>query len=116
MAFVVASTREEGGRVSRDAGEGDAILTEVRSRIDALDDRLVDLLAERFAAVADAARLKQPHGIPPLTPRRFAAVLARVMARAERRGLDPASARRIWETIHEEALRIEARVMAGRET
>lgn len=94
------------------ASEGDTILGGVRARIDALDDDLVDLLAQRFAAVAEAARLKQPHGIAPLTPRRFAAVLARVTARAEARGLDPGAARRIWEAIHDEALRLEADVMA----
>jgi chorismate mutase len=99
--------------MSSEPGEGDAILAEVRARIDAFDDHLVDLLAQRFAAVAEAARLKRPHGIPPLTPRRFAAVLARVTARARSRGLDPESAQRIWEAIHDEALRLEARVMAA---
>ncbi|WP_439578938.1 chorismate mutase [Elioraea sp.] len=96
-----------------DVDEGDAILAEVRTRIDALDDALVDLLAQRFAAVAQAARLKQPYGIPPLTPRRFAAVLTRVTGRAHERGLDSEAARRIWEAIHDEALRLEARVMGG---
>jgi chorismate mutase-like protein len=99
--------------MSGDRGEGDAILAEVRARIDALDDALVDLLARRFAAVAEAARLKRPHGIPPLTPRRFAAVLARVRARAQARGLDPETAERLWHAIHEEALALEARVMAA---
>lgn len=99
--------------MSNEPGEGDTILAEVRARIDAIDDDLVDLLAQRFAAVAEAARLKRPHGIPPLTPRRFAAVLARVTARARSRGLDPEAAQRIWETIHDEALRLEARVMAA---
>jgi chorismate mutase len=40
-------------------------------------------------------------------------VLARVTARAGQRGLDPEAAQRIWETIHDEALRLEARVMAA---
>jgi chorismate mutase len=70
-------------------------LPRFRARINALNDHLVDLLAQRFAAVAEAARLKRPYGIPPLTPRRFAAVLARVTARARSRGLDPPSAQRI---------------------
>jgi chorismate mutase len=81
--------------MSNEPGEGDAILPKVRARIDALDDHLVDLLAQRFARVAEAARLKRPHGIPPLTPRRFAAVPARVLARARSRGLDHPSAQRI---------------------
>lgn len=101
--------------MEREAGatdEGEAILAGVRARIDALDDALVDLLAQRFAAVAEAARLKRPHGIPPLTPRRFAAVLARVRARAAERGLDPAIAERLWHAIHDAAVALEARVMA----
>jgi chorismate mutase len=103
----------DGAGMGGDSEEGDAILAGVRARIDALDDDLVDLLARRFAAVAEAARLKRPHGIPPLPPRRFAVVLARVAARAEARGLDPEAARRIWEAIHDEALRLEAQVMAA---
>lgn len=97
--------------MSGELDEGDVILAGVRARIDALDDALVDLLAQRFAAVAEAARLKAPHGIAPLTPRRFAAVLARVTRRAQERGLAPEAARRVWETIHDEALRLEGRVM-----
>lgn len=60
--------------MSGELDEGDVILAGVRARIDALDDALVDLLAQRFAAVAEAAR-------------------------------------RVWETIHDEALRLEGRVM-----
>jgi chorismate mutase len=93
--------------------EGDVILAGVRGRIDALDDRLVDLLAESFAAVGEAARLKAPHGIPPLTPRRFQTVLARVTARAAARGLDTTLVQRLWTEIHDAALAHEAAVMAA---
>ncbi len=92
-------------------GEGNELLAPLRKQIDALDDQLVALLAQRFALVADVARLKAPAGIAPLTPNRFQAVLARVSARAEACGLDPLVVRRIYDTMHDEACRLEAGII-----
>ncbi len=95
-----------------DIGEGNELLAPLRAQIDALDQQLVTLLAQRFAVVASVARLKAPVGIAPLTPNRYQDVLAKVTARAEECGLDPQSVRRIYDTMHEEACRLEARVIA----
>jgi para-aminobenzoate synthetase component 1 len=50
------------------------VLAEPRAAIDAVDDRLLALLAERFAIVSEIAELKRKHGIPTLQPSRVEAM------------------------------------------
>lgn len=60
-----------------------------RARIDALDDAIVDLLAERAGVVATLWAQKRAAGIPVRDPAREAEIFARVRQRAVERGLDP---------------------------
>lgn len=53
-----------------------AQLLALRHEIDALDHALVTLLAQRRTVVAQVARLKASHGLPPLDPAREAAMRA----------------------------------------
>jgi isochorismate pyruvate lyase len=46
-------------------------LEELRRRIDAIDDRIVALLSERFAVVRDVAAYKAPRNIPAMIPERI---------------------------------------------
>lgn len=67
----------------------EAELARRRKALDALDDRLVELLAERAALVKDLWALKRRHQVERVDPAREAAVIARLTARATARGLDP---------------------------
>lgn len=58
-------------------------LAELRQRIDALDEEIIRLLAERAACVRDATRFKQD-GFQVAAPARQAEVFARVRALAAR--------------------------------
>jgi para-aminobenzoate synthetase component 1 len=51
--------------------DGFNVLADARRRIDAVDDRLLELLAERFAIIAEVAELKRDHGIPSLQQARM---------------------------------------------
>ncbi len=53
-------------------------LDELRSRIDAIDDRILTLLGERAAVVADVARAKSEAGLPAYDPDRERAILDRL--------------------------------------
>jgi chorismate mutase/prephenate dehydratase len=53
----------------------------LRGSIDTIDDRVLDLLAERTEVVAAIAERKRAAGTPSLDPEREAAVLARLVAR-----------------------------------
>ena len=53
-------------------------LDELRSQIDAIDDRILTLLGERAAVVSDVARAKGEAGLPAYDPDRERAILERL--------------------------------------
>lgn len=71
-------------------------LDEVRARIDALDEELVRLVAQRVRLGGDAARVKAATGLPHLDPGREAAVVRRAAAMAQQEGLDPEGVRHLF--------------------
>jgi isochorismate pyruvate lyase len=67
-----------------------ASLDEVRAAIDALDDRIIELLAERQQYVKHAAALKRGEGADAVrAPSRVEDVIAAVRSRAAAAGLAP---------------------------
>lgn len=92
-----------------------AALRALRDRIDALDDRLLDLLAERIRVAHEVAACKREHGIPARLPDRVQAVLDRCAAAGAPRGLDPGYVRALWAVIIEETCRLEERLLDAAE-
>jgi chorismate mutase len=84
-----------------------------RRAIDAIDDQLVDLLAERFAVVRAVASVKQREGLSVVQAERARAVVERNMARAAGRGLDPELVRRLWTLVIDTAHRIEDDIVSA---
>jgi chorismate mutase len=75
-------------------------LAACRGAIEAVDQRLVALLAERVALGRRTAGLKRAAGLPILDPRREAAVIRRAMEAARRHGLPEEPVREIfWQVI-----------------
>lgn len=74
-------------------------LDELRVAIDEVDDKILDLLANRGKLVDAAWRQKTAAGRAPVDAAREAHVLARHRARGEPLGLDPADVERIWRAI-----------------
>jgi len=66
-------------------------LSDLRRRIDEIDDRLVQLLSERAGIVVAVGKAKQTHGSPIYAPHREAEILSRAIAR----NTGPLSARTI---------------------
>ena len=58
------------------------VLKDFRARIDALDDKIVDLLLERFNIVREVAKVKGDHNIPTVVEDRIKEVINRVGDRA----------------------------------
>ena len=73
-------------------------LDELRRRIDAIDDRLHDLILERAELVESIAGVKQSTGQPALRPGREAEILRRLLAR-HRGGFPRPSLVRIWREL-----------------
>ena len=88
-------------------------LSDFRSRIDDIDDRLLALLGERFAVVRDVAAWKAPRGIPAVIPERIEQVRDRCAAIGLQHGLDANFVRALYALIVEEACRLEDELMTG---
>jgi 4-amino-4-deoxychorismate mutase len=99
--------RDRSGRAMKD-------LESFRRQIDAIDDRLLALLGERFAVVREVAAYKAPRGIPVVIPERVAQVRERCADEAPRHGLEPELVRRLYDLLIEEACRLEEKLMASR--
>lgn len=86
---------------------------DVRARIDALDEQLVALLAERLRLIRRASELKNaPQDAR--VPWRIEQVAGAVRARAEAVGFDPDAAERIWRAMMEECIAFEERRLSAR--
>ncbi len=88
-------------------------LQDVRERIDALDARIVPLLAERFACAREAARFKSGAAEVP-APERAARVVAQARALAEAHGAPPDAVERVYRALIDAMIEIELRLHAGR--
>lgn len=82
-------------------------LRQYRRRIDAIDDSLVTLLAERFEIVRSVGRLKARHNIPVVQSARAEEVKDRVSAMAAEQNLDPAFVRHLYEIMIDHAHTLE---------
>ncbi len=74
-------------------------LEEARDRIDEIDRRFVELLAERYAVVDDICEMKEKDGDLVKDPDREAELLAHVSRIAEDNDLSPALVRRLYDEI-----------------
>ncbi|GLS92325.1 T-protein [Psychromonas marina] len=62
-------------------------LSKLRDKIDAVDQQIIDLLAERLKLVGEVGEVKTEHGLPIYVPEREAAMLAKRRAEAESKGV-----------------------------
>lgn len=80
-------------------------LNELRAKIDKLDDRLVELLADRMSVSREIGRYKKEHAMPVLQAQRYEELLARRAAQAVELGMDREFMRTVLQFIHEESIR-----------
>ncbi|MFA6532502.1 MAG: chorismate mutase [Patescibacteria group bacterium] len=69
----------------------------LRKQIDEIDKQIVNLLAKRMQVVEKVGKYKKENNLPPLDKRRWQEVIK------TKKGF----VKKIWEIIHEEALKIE---------
>jgi chorismate mutase len=79
---------------------------EWRVRIDAIDERILELLNERSACAVEIGRIKRDAGLPIYIPEREQEILTRL---AERNPgpLDALAVRRVFERVIDESRRLE---------
>ena len=84
-------------------------MEEARDRIDDIDHRIVELLAERYAVVDDLCEMKAENGDTVKDEDREQELLDHVAAIAEAHNLSPALAQRLYEKILEPSVRRQRR-------
>lgn len=89
-----------------------AELADLRARIDELDQRLVDVVAERLAVCAEVARRKEAADTPVIQPSRVREVLTTRRQAAITAGVDPDFVEQLFRVLLTETHRIE--VAGGR--
>lgn len=89
----------------RDVDSGASDLSELRSRIDTIDDRLLRLLAERMEISREIGEFKRAHKIPVLQYHRYNSLMESRVADAAEMGLSPDFVRTIMAAVHEESVR-----------
>jgi len=88
-------------------------LASFRERIDRVDERLLDALAERVAICREVAEHKREQGIPMMQPERVAAVEARWAELAGERGLDADFGRALAREVIAEGCRVEDEIIGA---
>ena len=74
-------------------------MADVRSAIDALDQEVVDLLAQRAAYIERASELKLDNGWPARIPERVEEVISNARTQAEAQGLDADLIEALWRRL-----------------
>lgn len=82
-----------------------------RARIDAIDDQIVDLLAQRLDVIREVGDLKAAKNIPPILQDRVDEVLDRTAARAESKNLDASLVRDLYSKLIRYCCDFEARII-----
>ena len=97
-----------------ESNAADDVLDEWRRRIDTIDEQLMRLLNSRSACAVEIGRIKRARGAPIYSPEREARILERVM-RENPGPLEPTAVRRVFESIIDEARRLERLAGEGEE-
>lgn len=84
-------------------------MSELRESIDALDDSLLDILAQRMDLCRQIGRIKQEHNISILQLARFEDILTRALDSASGRGLDDKLVEQVFTAIHNASVEVQAR-------
>ena len=84
----------------------------LRAQIDALDARLIGLLAHRHALIARAAQIKERAGLPARIDARVEEVVANARRHAASQGLDPTLIEALWRQLVDAAIAQEDRYLS----
>lgn len=88
------------------------VLKDSRAKIDALDDQIIDLLAQRMEVVRAVGVIKSRENLSVVQPDRMVQVQERCAHRARLKGLNPALVEKIYTAIIDEAHDLEQAILA----
>lgn len=82
-------------------------LESLRSEIDTIDEKLLQLLSERFTIVEEVWKIKKTKNIPILQPDRWNTLLDKLKEQGREYNIPPGCIENIWNEIHLVALKKE---------
>lgn len=91
--------------------DANVVLSPFRARLEELDGRLVEVVAERLAICAEVAKVKRERDIPMMQPARVETVLDAYADRAVAAGVNPEFMRSLAKLIVAEACRLEDEII-----
>lgn len=101
---ILASLKLRRNTGIEDSMFGKTALSEMRARIDSVDSRLVELLAERMRICDGIGRLKMENNMPVVQPERFDSLMRLRVEEGVRAGLSPSFIEKILSEIHQESV------------
>ncbi len=90
--------------IKKDISEEEKIISELRSRIDIIDDELLRLFAKRMNISEEIGKYKKQHGIAVLQMGRWEKILNDYLKKAEKIGLNRDFVKAVFEQIHKESI------------
>jgi chorismate mutase len=87
------------------------ILNLLRSEIDQIDDKLIDILNERMNVVAKIGAVKKDKNVAVLQKERFQEILEKIVKKSDRTGLNNDFIVNIYKQIHQESIRIQEHII-----
>lgn len=97
-----------------DTAAADEELRVLREQIDDIDQRVLQLLAQRMSVSMRIANVKAKTNLAVYQPKRWEQVLQQRMAVAEERGLSADFVKELYEKIHAESVRLQEDMVNGR--
>ncbi len=85
----------------------DVALQLLRSRIDSIDNQLIELLAQRMTAVQEIGEWKAARHLSSFSRARWGEILRRNLAYSRELGMSPGFVRALAEMVHAEAIRLQ---------
>jgi len=80
----------------------------LREKIDNLDNELLNILKQRFDVVQKIWEFKKENNIAPLDENRWQKIIYNIRKKSEEKNINPDFVENLWNTIHGEALKLEA--------
>ncbi len=87
------------------------ILKDYRKKIDDLDVKIIDLLAERFSTIREVADIKEKNNIPAVLQDRVDEVRENAKRYGKTKGLDESFVHALYELLIRESCELEDRIM-----
>ncbi len=91
----------------------EAQLDELRAKIDRIDQELIDALSMRKNIVTEIGKAKAENNVTPLQMQRMGALMEKRLSQGQSAGLQADYVKELFDTIHEESLRIQTELMNG---